>query len=153
MGMFRQSVRQVQFTMLRMKWVPLYVLTALVTGLHNLYGLMAMVNGAPLNLLNAISLLGSMALMVAAVLVLFRLRTASKVGVLGSMLCWVYYAPLIVASLIAPFSTWREIRFDFSFHDYVPLVGRLLAPILLILCTANSIALSKRNRAVSQSHP
>ena len=139
--------------MLRMKWVPLYVLTALVTGLHNLYGLMAMVNGAPLNLLNAVSLIGSAALMVAAVLLLFRLRTASKVGALGSMLCWVYYAPLIVVSLIAPFSTWREIRFDFSFHDYVPLVGRLLGPVLLILCTANSIVLLKRNRGVSQSLP
>ena len=139
--------------MLRMKWVPLYFLTALVTGLHNLYGLMAMVNGAPLNLLNAVSLLGSGALMVAAVLLLFQLRTASKVGALGSVLCWVYYAPLIVVTLIAPFSTWREIRFDFSFHDYVPLVGRLLGPVLLALCTANSIVLLKRDRGVSPSLP
>ena len=42
-----------------MKWVPLYALTALVTGLQNFYGLMSMVNGAPISLLNCISLLGS----------------------------------------------------------------------------------------------
>src|SRR5207249_3882463 len=35
--------------MLHMRWVPLYVLAALVTGLHNFYGLMEIVNGAPIN--------------------------------------------------------------------------------------------------------
>ena len=139
--------------MLPMRWVPLYVLAALVTGLHNFYGLMEIVNGAPINLLNCISLLGSATLVGAAVLLPFRLHAAAKLGFLGSMLCWVYYAPLTVVSLIMPFSTWREIQFDLSFRDYVPLFGRLFGPVLLILCTVNSIILLRRNRAVSQTVP
>lgn len=127
-----------------MKWVPLYVLTALVTGLHNFYGLMSKVNSAPLPLLNCVSLLGSAMLLGAAVLLPFRLRDGARAGFWGSIMSWVFYAPLIVAGLIAPFSTWRAIWFDISFHDYVPVVGRLFGPVLLILCTGNSIILSRR---------
>src|SRR5207249_1703113 len=54
-----QNFRNSAIRMLHMRWVPLYVLAALVTGLHNFYGLMEIVNGAPINLLNCISLLGS----------------------------------------------------------------------------------------------
>jgi hypothetical protein len=136
-----------------MKWVPLYALTALITGLHNFYGLMSMVNGAPINLLNCISLLGSATLLGAAVLLPLRVHAATRVGLLGSILCWVFYAPLIFVSIIAPFSAWREIQFDLSFRDYVPVLGRLFGPVLLILCTANSVILLRRNRPVSQTLP
>src|SRR5260370_12486945 len=72
-----------------MKWVPLYALTALVTGLHNFYGLMSMVNGAPINLLNCISLLGSATLLGAAFLLPFRPSFAANVELAGSVLSWV----------------------------------------------------------------
>src|SRR5207249_10943099 len=106
--------------MLHMRWVPLYVLAALVTGLHNFYGLMEIVNGAPINLLNCISLLGSVTLVGAAVLLRSRLHAAAKLGFLGSVLCWVYYAPLTVVSLIIPFSTFVVLHFDVSFRFYCP---------------------------------
>jgi hypothetical protein len=60
--------------------VALYVLTALVTGLHNFYWLMDIVNGAPLNILNLTALLGSAALMTAAVTLPFRPRMAAKIA-------------------------------------------------------------------------
>jgi hypothetical protein len=123
------------------------VLTALITGLHNFYGLMNMVNGAPLNLLNCISLLGSATLLVAAVLIPLRTHSAGKVGLLGSVLSWVFYAPLTIVSLIMP-SAWRDIWFDAHFHEYVPLVGRFFGPVLLAMCTVNSIIRLKRARTI-----
>ena len=134
-----------------MKWVPLFVLTSLVTGLYNVYALLSVVNGAPIYVLNGMSLLGSTTLLGAAVLVPFRVRTAAKIGFFGSMLSWVFYAPLIVASVITPISTWRDIQLDISFREYVPLVGKLLGPILLIACTVSSIVLLRRSRAISQT--
>jgi hypothetical protein len=129
-----------------MKWVPLYALTALVTGLHNFYGIMNMVNGAPLSLLNCISLLGSAMLLGAALLLPSRQSAAARVGFAGSVLSWVFYGPLIFASLIAPFSTWLEIQTFIRFHDYVPLIGILFGPLLLIACTVHSTLLFRRSR-------
>jgi hypothetical protein len=129
-----------------MKWVPLYALTALVTGLHNFYGLMSMVNGAPINLLNCISLLGSATLLGAAFLLPFRSSLAAKVGLAGSVLSWVFYGPLIIASLVAPFSIWLEIKTSITFHDYVPLMGMLFGPVLLIACTVHSTLFFRHSR-------
>jgi hypothetical protein len=126
--------------------VPLYALTAVVTGLHNLYGLMSMVNGAPVSLLNCISLLGSATLLGAAFLLPFRPSLAAKVGLGGSILSWVFYGPLIVVSLVAPFSIWLEIKEFITFHDCVPLMGMLFGPVLLIACTVHSILFFRRSR-------
>jgi hypothetical protein len=127
-----------QLKLPEMKWVPLYALTALVTGLHNFYWLMQIVNGAPINLLNCISLLGSATMLGAAFLLPFRSSFAAKVGLAGSILSWVFYGPLIVASLVTPFSTWLEIKTFITFHDYVPLMGMLFGPVLLIACSVHS---------------
>src|ERR1700724_3445361 len=127
-----------------MKWVPLYALTALVTGLYNVYGFMSMVNGAPTNLLNCISLLGSATLLGAGFLLPFRPIFAAKAGLAGSLLSWVFYGPLMVASLAAPFSTWLEIKTFITFRDYVPLTGMLFGPSLLIACTVHSTLLFRR---------
>jgi hypothetical protein len=134
-----------------MKWAAVYVITALITGLHNFYGLMNMVNGAPISILNCISLLGSATLLVAAILIASRSHAAAKIGLFGSILSWVFYGPLIFISFIMPFSTWGEIRFEASVHEYVPLAGRFLGPVLVILCTVHSIVLWKRNRATSKA--
>ena len=113
----------------------LYVLTAVVTGLHNLYGLMNFVNGAPVNPLNWIAFLGSMVLLVAAVLTRFRPRLAATTGLVGTVLLSVFYLPLIVVSFSMPFSAWQEIRSFISFREYVSFAGMLFGPILLTVCT------------------
>jgi hypothetical protein len=132
-----------------MRRVSLYGLTALVTGVHNFYWLMNVVNGAPLNLLNCTALVGSALLLVTAVVLPFRTRVAAKLGFVGSVLSWVFYVPLIGASLIARYSTWLEIQTDVRFHDYVPLVGMFLGPLLLILCTVDSARSLWSRRAFS----
>jgi hypothetical protein len=123
---------------MKMVTATLYILTALVTGLHNFYWLMEMVNGAPLHLLNLIALLGAVTLVVAAVAALLRPHIGAKIGLAGSFLLWVYYAPSIAISFFMPFSTWQSIRQFISFHDYIPVVGIFVAPILLIATTATS---------------
>jgi hypothetical protein len=125
--------------------VALYVLTALVTGLHNFYWLMDMVNGAPFNLLNFTALLGSVMLVGASLLVPFRPHVASGMGFAGSLLLWVYYAPLTIVSLFTPFTTRAEIQAFISFHEYVPLVGMLVGPVLLIVCTTTSVLFFKHH--------
>ena len=129
-----------------MKTVTLDVVTALVTGLHNFYRIMDMVNGAPVPLINCAALLGSLTLLAAAVLVLFQPRVAAKVGLTGSLLSWVFYAPLFIVGLLMPFSAWIDIRSYFSFHEYIPLVGMLLGLFLLIATTVNSTLLFRRLR-------
>jgi hypothetical protein len=86
-----------------MKTATLYVVAAVVTGLHNFYRIMDMVNGAPVPLLDCSALLGSVTLLAAAVLVLFRPRVAAKVGLTGSLLSWLFYVPLLIFSLLMPF--------------------------------------------------
>jgi hypothetical protein len=125
--------------------VALYLLTALVTGLHSFYGLMETVNGAPFNLLNFTALLGSVMLVGAAMLVPFRPHVASGMGLAGSLLCWVYYAPLTIVSVFTPFTTRAEIRAFISFHEYVPLVGMLVGPVLLIFSTTTSVLFFKHH--------
>ena len=47
-------------------------------------------------------------------------------------------APMIVPSILMPFSTSYGIRLDVSFHGYVPVVGLLLGAILLA-CTVHAL--------------
>jgi hypothetical protein len=129
----------------RVLTVSLYFVTALVTGLHNFFLLMLIVNGAPLNLLNCAALVGSAVLLVAAVLMSYQSRVAGKIGLLGSLLLWIYYGPLVVITLGMPFTSRAEVQTLISDHDFVPLYGRLLGPILLIACTVHS-ALCVRSR-------
>lgn len=88
-----------------------------------------------INLLNCISLLGSVLLLGAAFLLFFRPSFAAKIGLAGSVLSWVYYGPLIVAGLVTPFSMGLEMKSLITFHEYVPLVGMVFGPVLLIACT------------------
>ena len=113
----------------------LFALTALVTGLHNVYLLMDVVNGAPINLLNCIALFGSAMLLVAAILAPGRLRVAAKTGLVGSLLLWGFYSTMIVIWFSMPFSALQEVRTFISFREYVPLTGMLLGPILLAVST------------------
>ena len=117
----------------------LFALTALVTGLHNVYLLMDFVNGAPINILNCAALIGSVTLLVAAVLAPARPRVAAKTGLAGSLLLWVFYSTMIVIWFSMPFSARQETRTLISFREYVPLAGMLLGPILLVICTVTEL--------------
>jgi len=64
----------------------------------------------------------------------------------GSLLLWVYYAPLITVSVFEPFTTREEIRTFVSDEEYVPLVGMVLGPALLIACTIMSAFFCLRHR-------
>jgi hypothetical protein len=130
-----------------MKVATLYVLTAVVTGLHNFYRLMDTVNGAPINFLNCVALLGSVTLLGAAFLAPLKPRVAAGVGTAGSLLSWVFYAPLLVVSFLMPFSAWSDVQSSFHFREYIPLAGTLLGPILLSACTVNSILVFRRRRS------
>jgi len=121
-----------------MKAASLYVLTAVVTGLYSFHDLMSGVWGAPVNLLSCSALLGSAILTAAAILVIFRPRTAARIGLGGSVLVWVFYAPLIVVRCLMPFTTCTELRSLMSFREYVPLAGILAGPFLLVVCTVSS---------------
>ena len=133
-----------------MKVMVLYTLTALVTGLHNSYEIMSIVNGAPINLLNCAALLGSVALLGAAVLTRIRLHIAPRVALGGSLLSWIFYAPLIVVSFLMPFSTRFEIRSLILSREYVPLVGAFVGPILLAASTTISILFFRRRLAPAE---
>ena len=134
-----------------MKWVPLYALTAVITGLHNVYGISSIINGAPVPILNCISLVGSVILLAAAVLLPFRLRVAVNLGVVGSVFSWVFYGPLLFVSLIAQFSARLEIQSFIKFQEYVPLAGTLLGPVLLMGCTIHSIYFLSRARPIAKA--
>lgn len=130
-----------------MKAMLLYALTALVTGLHNLYRVMGIVNGASVNLLNCAALMGSMVLFGGAVLVPFKPRLAARLALAGSFLTWVFYAPLIAVSLFMPYTAWLEIRSFVSFREYIELAGVLFGPPLLIAATVTSILFFRRRLA------
>ena len=131
--------------------VSLYLITALVTGLHNFYWLMDMVNGASLNALNLTALIGSLTLVVAAVLKAYGTRVAVKIGVVGSLLLWVYYGPLIFVGLSMPSTAQSQIREFISDQNYDPLFGILLGPILLIACTVTLTLSFRLHREVRQT--
>jgi hypothetical protein len=95
---------------------------------------MNVVNGAPVNPLNCAALLGSVTLLAAGVLTLFRARIGVKLGLVGALLLWVFYGPLTVVSIGMPFSTRLEMQTFVSFGDYVPLAG-MFVPILLVAST------------------
>jgi len=68
-----------------------------------------------LYILNLIAVLGAVTLVGAAAVVPFRPHVAAKIGLAGSVLLWVYYAPLIAVSIVTRFSTWHSIPFLFRF--------------------------------------
>ena len=72
----------------------LYSVTGVATGFH-VYTLLFAAYGAPVNPLELVSLLGSLCLLIAAYLSLFRPRAAGRVALIGCLLMWCFYAPAI----------------------------------------------------------
>ena len=73
----------------------LYFIAALLTGFH-VYSLLALtLYGVPLNPLELVSLLGSLGLLIAAGISLFKPTAAAKVALIASLLVWSFYGPAI----------------------------------------------------------
>lgn len=73
----------------------LYFVTAIFTGYH-LYVLMSLVvYGVPVNPLELLAFLGSLVLLIAAYVSLFRPRAAARIALIACLALWCFYAPAI----------------------------------------------------------
>ena len=71
----------------------LYLIAGLLTGLQ-VYSLVALgAYGAPVSPLEFLSLLGSLTLLVAAYVSLWRPRAGARVALIAALLIWCFYAP------------------------------------------------------------
>lgn len=72
-----------------------YFATGVVTGYH-IYTLLALVvYGVPINPLAVIGLFGSLGLLIAAYISLFRPQAAAKVALIAALAIWSFYGPAI----------------------------------------------------------
>jgi hypothetical protein len=77
----------------------LYFVAGLITGFH-VYSLLALAAyGVPINSLELLSFLGSLSLIVAAYISLFKPYAAARVALVACLVMWSFYAPAIVRSL------------------------------------------------------
>lgn len=73
----------------------LYFVASLITAYH-MYALLSVVlYGVPINFLELIALLGSLGLLIAAYVSLFRPRVAARIALIACLLMWCFYAPAI----------------------------------------------------------
>jgi hypothetical protein len=72
----------------------LYVVTGVITGLH-VYTLMFAGFGMPFNPLEVVSLLGSLTLLIAAYLSLFKPEAAARLALVATLAMWCFYGPAI----------------------------------------------------------
>jgi len=83
----------------------LYFATAVVTGCH-LYTLLALaVYGAPFNPLELVSIFGSLCLLIAAYVSLFKPYAAARLALVAALAIWCFYGPAIakiVRTRLAP---------------------------------------------------
>ena len=73
----------------------LYFAAGVITGFH-VYTLLALtVYGAPFNSLELVSLLGSVGLLVAAFIGLFKPYAAARIALIACLMTWTFYGPAI----------------------------------------------------------
>jgi hypothetical protein len=73
----------------------LYFATGVITGLHVYTLLVLAAYGVPFNPLEPVSLLGSLCLLIAAYVSLFKPRVAARLALLASLTIWSFYGPAI----------------------------------------------------------
>jgi hypothetical protein len=73
----------------------LYFVAGVVTGFHVCTLLAMTVYGVPFNPLELVSLLGSLGLVIAASISLFKPYAAARVALVASLLIWSFYGPAI----------------------------------------------------------
>jgi len=77
----------------------LYFVTSIITALH-LYTLLALaIYGVPVSPLEFVALLGSLLMLIAAYISLFRARIAAQIALIAALLLWSFYAPAIAHRL------------------------------------------------------
>ncbi|HVI09151.1 MAG TPA: hypothetical protein VND65_12745 [Candidatus Binatia bacterium] len=77
----------------------LYFLTSVLTAIH-LYSLLALaLYGVPVSPLEGVALLGSLLMLIAAYISLFRPRIGAQTALIAALLLWSFYAPAIVHRL------------------------------------------------------
>jgi phosphoglycerol transferase MdoB-like AlkP superfamily enzyme len=73
----------------------LYFVAGVATGFH-IYTLLALtVYGAPFNSLELVSLLGSVGLLIAAFISLFKPYAAARIALIACLMTWSFYGPAI----------------------------------------------------------
>ncbi len=77
----------------------LYLFTGAVTGFHVYTLLMLAVLGAPVDPLELVSLAGSLCLVIAAYLSLFKPHAAARLALLASLAIWCFYGPAIARAV------------------------------------------------------
>jgi hypothetical protein len=78
----------------------LYLTAGALTGVHLL---MLLLMGAPANLLELVSLAGSLCLVGAAYFSLFKPYVAARVALLASLAVWCFYGPAIARAVTTRF--------------------------------------------------
>lgn len=86
----------------------LYLIAGAVTGFHVYTLLMLTALGAPSDPLEFVSLLGSVGLVVAAYLSLFKPHAAARLALLASLAIWCFYGPAIAHAVEARFQRQRS---------------------------------------------
>ncbi|MGB6404297.1 MAG: hypothetical protein WBE31_04425 [Candidatus Sulfotelmatobacter sp.] len=76
----------------------LYFVASIVTGFH-VYTLAVAIYGAQVNPLEIVSLLGSLCLLIAAYVSLFKPNAAAKIALLACLMIWSFYGPAIAKSV------------------------------------------------------
>ncbi|MGD0506881.1 MAG: hypothetical protein ABSA27_03740 [Terriglobales bacterium] len=77
----------------------LYLAAGAVTGFHVYTLLMLAVLGAPVSPLELVSLVGSLCLIVAAYLSLFKPHAAARLALLAALAIWCFYGPAIARTV------------------------------------------------------
>jgi hypothetical protein len=73
----------------------LYFITAVVTGFH-IYTLLSLVAlGVPISPLELVALLGSLCLLIAAYMSLFKPHAAARLALVATLAIWSFYGPAI----------------------------------------------------------
>jgi len=77
----------------------LYFFASIITGFH-VYTLLALaLYGAPSNPLELVSLLGSLCLLIAAYVSLYKPHAAARLALLACLAIWCFYGPAIAKSI------------------------------------------------------
>jgi hypothetical protein len=77
----------------------LYFAAGAITGFHVYTLLVVVVYGAPFNPLELVALLGSLCLLLAAYVSLFKPYAAARLALLASLAIWCFYGPAIARSI------------------------------------------------------
>jgi hypothetical protein len=131
-----------------MKASALFLLTAVVTGLHAFYVESAMVWGAKLNLIALVSFLGSCTLLVGSGFAPFKKRASAWAAIMGVLMTLIMYLPIVVIAISMPYTTAEEIKNWVHYKEIVPLAGTLFGPLLIAMTLTYSVALLKRAASV-----